>query len=220
MRINIQFFAQYKYSLSQEWLPRELVLRWQLDANKHAVALFGAYCQVYAEPEDRKMNTMAERTIYVINLGLTGNFQGTHKFPNLNTGQVIKQRSFLELPMPDKVIKQVKKLADKDKQSRNMRLRIRRNELYTWNNDKEIEDLEATLIEDNAPEPKVAAVPFPGILTEMPGMDLQREATTPAIIEPEPSNKEQAMATRNNTNFGRMEQDIVVIIGQGELDVC
>ena len=42
-----------------------------------------------------------------ISLGPTGNIQGTYKFMSLLTGLLIKSRSFVMLPMPSEVIKQV-----------------------------------------------------------------------------------------------------------------
>lgn len=57
-------------------MPQEIMLRWQLDAEKHVKAPFGAYCQAY---DDRDMtSTVEEHTIDAIDLGPTMNFQGTH----------------------------------------------------------------------------------------------------------------------------------------------
>jgi hypothetical protein len=64
---------------------------------------FGAFGEAYDEPE--RTNNMDKRTRSCINLGPTGNFQGTHKFLNLDTGEVIKRQHFTELPMPDSMIR-------------------------------------------------------------------------------------------------------------------
>lgn len=82
----------------QEYSPRELVLRNQLDVSLHAQYPFGAFGEAYDDLD--RINTMQERTRSCINLGPTGNFQGTHKFLNPETGEVIKPKKFTVLPMP------------------------------------------------------------------------------------------------------------------------
>ena len=42
-----------------------------------------------------------------ISLGPTGNVQGTYKFMSLLTGILVRSRSFVMLPIPSKVVKQV-----------------------------------------------------------------------------------------------------------------
>jgi hypothetical protein len=83
--------------ISTRWSPRELILRHKLDYKSHCRALFGSYCEAH---EDHKLgrNTMKSRGIPSICLGPTGNLQGTYNFFSLVTGQIIKRRSFTELP--------------------------------------------------------------------------------------------------------------------------
>lgn len=71
--------------ISDTFSPRELVLRRQLDVSVHAKYIFGAYGE--AHNDNDITNTMEERTTSCINLGPTGNVQGTHKFLNLDTGK-------------------------------------------------------------------------------------------------------------------------------------
>jgi hypothetical protein len=103
-----------KLGISELFSPRELLLRHQLDVSVHAKANFGCYCEAYDEPTPT--NTQQERTRSCIYLGPTGNFQGTMKFLNLETGKIIKRRQLKELPMPDSIIKKVEYWAKKDKQ--------------------------------------------------------------------------------------------------------
>jgi hypothetical protein len=103
-----------KLGISEEYSPRELLLRHQLDVSIHATANFGCYCEAFDDPTIT--NTQEERTKSCIYLGTTGNFQGTMKFFDLETGQVIKRRKMTELPMPDSIIKRVEYWADRDKQ--------------------------------------------------------------------------------------------------------
>ena len=55
---------------------------------------------------------MTSRSRTAINLGPTGNLQGTHKFLSLDSGKKVKRRGFAVMPMPDLVIKKVEQYAD------------------------------------------------------------------------------------------------------------
>jgi hypothetical protein len=59
-----------KQGISEEFSPRELVLRWQLDWKKHCRAPFGVYCVAYDYPSTT--NTMQDRATETIYLGPTG----------------------------------------------------------------------------------------------------------------------------------------------------
>ncbi len=48
-------------------------------------------------------------------MGPTGNLQGSYKFMSLTTGKKIARRKFTEMPMTEAVMKQIKKLAMKDR---------------------------------------------------------------------------------------------------------
>jgi hypothetical protein len=60
-------------------------------------------------------NTMEPRTKWEICMGPTGNLQGSYKFMSLTTGKKIARRKFTEMPMTEAVMKQIKKLAMKDR---------------------------------------------------------------------------------------------------------
>ena len=74
---------------------------------------FGAYTQTHEDPV--RTNTMEERTIGYICLGITGNLQGSYTFLNLTTGKLITRRKFTPLPMPNDVIDRVIELVNKEK---------------------------------------------------------------------------------------------------------
>ena len=64
-----------KQGVSDEYSPRELVLRWQL-GEQHLKHSFGSYGLAYEDPT--RTNTMEPRGTEVICLGPTGNMQGTY----------------------------------------------------------------------------------------------------------------------------------------------
>jgi hypothetical protein len=53
-----------------------------------------------------------------IALGATGNLQGSVKFYSLDTGRILKRRSFMPFPMPDCIIAKVNRIGAKEKQGR------------------------------------------------------------------------------------------------------
>ena len=80
---------------------------------KNVIVEFGSYVETYEHPDPK--NGMYTRTMLYMNLGPTGDLQGTHKLLNLRTGRTIKRWKWTELPIPKTVIVQVAKLAAKDK---------------------------------------------------------------------------------------------------------
>jgi hypothetical protein len=78
-----------KSGVSQTLSPREIVIRHKLDFKKHCKAPFGAYCETHDEPS--VTNSMTSRSGAAINLGPTGNLQGTHKFLSLDSGKKVKR---------------------------------------------------------------------------------------------------------------------------------
>ncbi|KAL7502656.1 hypothetical protein ACHAXN_000584, partial [Cyclotella atomus] len=188
-----------KQGISTEYSPQELVLRRQLDPDKHAQWSFGVFGEAHDDLD--RTNTMQERTKSCINLGPTGNFQGTHQFLNLETGEIIKRKKFTMLPMPDSMIKRVEELARQDGQSRRNRLLFRNQngERFDWDED----DDEEPLVDDNAVEAEPPAAQFPSIPAKFPGIPLERDVPVSAIAEePGPSEEEQAERAVANTNIG------------------
>jgi hypothetical protein len=75
---------------------------------------FGVYAESHEDAV--KTKTTVARTQGKICLGPSSNFQGNYKLLALNSGRKITRKQFTELPMSDSVIKQVKALAEKEKQ--------------------------------------------------------------------------------------------------------
>eukprot|EP00957_Ditylum_brightwellii_P190886 14534397-Ditylum_brightwellii.AAC.1 len=61
-------------------------------------------------------NSMNDRTIGTIVLGPSFNLQGGYMFMSLETGKLIHQQQFTELPMPESVINQVERRAEQEGQ--------------------------------------------------------------------------------------------------------
>ncbi len=91
-----------KLGISQTILPRELLMCWRLDYKKHCRVQPGTYCEVHDKPVPT--NTMAWHAHEAIAMEPTGNLQGSVKVYCINTGRVLKRRSFTPMPMPDRVI--------------------------------------------------------------------------------------------------------------------
>ena len=100
--------------VSETLYPREILLRWRMDAKKHCRVLPGSYCEVHDNPNST--NTTVSRTHEGISLGPTGDLQDSVKFYCLNTGQVLKRRDFTETPMPMAVIAKVIKIGKEENQ--------------------------------------------------------------------------------------------------------
>ncbi len=103
-----------KNGISAVYSPQELLVRWRLDYAKHCRVLPGTYCEVHDEPSPS--NTMIAQSHKAIATGPTGNLQGSVKFYCLNTGRILKRRSFTPLPMPDRIITRVNQIGAKEKQ--------------------------------------------------------------------------------------------------------
>ena len=89
---DVMFMNAYmnKQGISDEYLPREIMLRWQLNWAKHCKYHFGAYEQTYDDPDSTQTNTQQSRSRNVICMGPTVNMQGSHDFLDLDTKAVIK----------------------------------------------------------------------------------------------------------------------------------
>ena len=92
--------------ISQTISPETVVKGRSVDAKIHCRIPFGSYAQVTTKNGPTN-NAMVSRTVGGISLGPTGNIQGTYKFMSLLTGLLIRSRSFVMLPMPSEVVKQV-----------------------------------------------------------------------------------------------------------------
>ena len=105
-----------KSGVSETFSPREILLRWRMDAKNHCRVLPGSYCEVHDKPNPT--NTTVSHTHKGIALGPPGNIQGSVKFYCLNTGQVLKRRAFTKIPMPTYVIAKADKIGRKGNQGK------------------------------------------------------------------------------------------------------
>ena len=80
-------FLPPRNGISNRLSPASIVLGSSPDINKHCIAPFGQYCQVYAVTTN---DIVTSRTVGGINMGPTGNSRGTHQFLSTLTGQSIK----------------------------------------------------------------------------------------------------------------------------------
>ena len=121
-------------------------------------------------------------------LGPTGNSQGTVKFFCLETGRVLKHRSFAIYPMPDRVIKKVITA-----------FKNRNREPFDWEDEFPEEDSEFQgLLESKAT--------FPDISAEIPGVCLESELPTTADkYDPKPDEAAHAGAARENADINAAE---------------
>jgi hypothetical protein len=94
-----------KSGVSKMLSPCKIIYRHKLDFVKHCKAQFGTYCKAQDEPTPTNM--MVTCLTPEIDLGPTGNLQGTYKFFNTITGKKIKQWKLTAYPMPESIIKKV-----------------------------------------------------------------------------------------------------------------
>ena len=164
------------------------MLRWRLDYKKRCCVMPGTYCEVHDEPVPR--NTMVSCTHEAIELGLTGNLQGSVKFYCIHMGRVLKRRLFTPMPMPDSVIQRVNKIGEREKQGWTFRFLNRRGEPYEWTDEVPEDDPDFQGVLD---ENEGTAV-YPDVSAELPGVELEAEECEYQTImdEPEPDFRDLA----------------------------
>ena len=170
-----------KSGITQTNSPQELLTRWRLDYKKHCQVQPGTYCEVHDEPVPT--NTMAWCAHKAIALGPTGNLQGSKK-KCINTGWVLKHRSFTPMPMPDRVIKRVNKIGEREGQGQTFRFLNQQKQAYEWTDAVPEDDNDSQgLLEDEA-----EVAPYPDISAELPGVELDEEEQEFQMIlnKPEP----------------------------------
>jgi len=190
-----------KNGLSSMFSPRELLVRWRLDYTKHCRVLPGTYCEVHDEP--LPSNTMTPRTHEAIAMGPTGNLQGSVKFFCLNTGRILKRRSFTALPMPDRVIKRVNNIGLRNKQGRMFRFLNRRREPYKWTDSVPEDDPEFQGLLEDAEE-----AAYPDISAEPPGVEIESEEADFSAVtdDPEPDFEQLAAAALDNAGINPQDR--------------
>jgi hypothetical protein len=177
--------------ISDWFSPRELLVRWGLDYKKHWWVLSGTYCEKHDKLDPS--NSMVTWKHKGIALGPTGNLQGSMKLYCLNTGRVLKRCLFIVMPMPHRIIKQVNKIGEHEKQGHNFHFLNRNKDKFDWT-DKVTADnptLQGLLEEEGEHE----AI-YPNMTVELPGVPLEDDfEDAPAVV---PDNKPdfRAMAVR------------------------
>ena len=185
-----------KKGISAAWSPREIVTGRALDVSVDLRASFGAL--VDASYDKMVTNDMGDRTHPCIALGASGNIQGSLKCFDLRMGKVVLRRTFVERPMPARVLKLVNAWGKNPQgvlYGNKFEFRNRKNEEYGWDN--EDLDVGTDIVDRDNPHPSIPA--------EIPGVELESdyesvvEAVQPAPI---PSAATRAAATRANSDIG------------------
>jgi hypothetical protein len=105
----VTFWLNNIPKVGQQFSPRDIICGEQkIDYKRICQLPFGAYVHVHDNLEIT--NTMQARTTGAINLGTTGSIQGTHRFYNLHTREIIVRRNWMELPIPNEVIQRLEEL--------------------------------------------------------------------------------------------------------------
>ena len=97
---------------------------------------------------------------------------------------MLKYRSFTLMPMPDRVIKRINKIREREGQGRKFCFLNRQKQAYEWTDEvpEDEYDFQGLL------EEEVEAAPYPDISAELPGVELDEEEREFQTIldEPEP----------------------------------
>ena len=89
--------------ISETFSPQVLVTQRVFDFDKMPKVEIGEYIE--ASTTDEKTNDMKSRTHELIALGPAGNFQGSLKCFDVETGKVVWCRTYKTLPISDRIIK-------------------------------------------------------------------------------------------------------------------
>jgi hypothetical protein len=125
-----------------------------LDYNHDLKLEFGDYAQV--NEENNKTNSMEARTFPGICLGTVGNIQGSYYFMNLNTWQVVKRRSWVQMPLPNHVIENINSKTERELNSYGSgvnRFRINNTEIFQDDDLADENQVELPIEELNADQP-------------------------------------------------------------------
>ena len=96
--------------VSKTLSPAYIMSGQQIDNKNHCQLEFLEFVHVH----NRTDNTIKPRTSPALNLGPTGNEQGTHRFYNLASGRVVHRLHWTCVPMPEGVEDSIHKLAKKE----------------------------------------------------------------------------------------------------------
>jgi hypothetical protein len=157
-----------KTEISGTYLPWELLVQWRLDYKKHCWVLPGLYCEVHDEPDPS--NTVVTYTHKEIALGQIRNLQGSVNFFCLNSGRVLKRRSFTTMPMPMRVIKCVDAIGECEQQGHNFCFLNHNKEAFDWMDEVPVDD---PAFQGLLKEEEEGVAVYPDITAELPGVPLE-----------------------------------------------
>jgi hypothetical protein len=170
-----------KTGILSTYSPRELLVRWRLDYNKHCQVLPGLYCEVHDKPVPS--NTLTAWSHECVACGPTRNLQGSVKFYCPTMGCILKRCSFTPMPTPDRIIKRVNQIGLREKQGQTFWFLNRSKEAYKWTDTVTEDGLEFQgLLEEEAPFPNVSAKLPEVILKEDEEEDYQVATNKPGPV--------------------------------------
>jgi hypothetical protein len=140
---------------------------------------------------------MTPCTHEAIALGPTRNLQGSVKFYSLDTGQVLKRRSFTPIPMLDRIIAKVNNIGAKEKQGRTFCFLNQQAQPYEWTDEvpEDYVEFQGLLEEEEA-------APYLNLSAEPPGVELERKEAKFTAITNEDKSDFWALAAAALNNAG------------------
>ena len=155
------------------------------------------YFEVHDEPSPSNV-VQVSRTHEAIAMGPTGNLQGSVKFYCLNTGRILKRRSFTPCSIPDWIIKRANQIKAREKQGHSFRFLNCRAAPFEWTDEVPENNAEFQgLLEEEEP------TPYPDVSIELPGVELEYEEPDFEVVmdKPEPDFCKLAAAALNNAGI-------------------
>ncbi len=160
----------------------ELLVQWWLDYKKHCRVLPGTYCEVHDEPDPS--NTMVACTHKEIALGPIGNLQDSVQFFCLNSGQVLKRRSFIAMLMTTRVIKRVNAIGEREQQRHHFCFLNCNKEAFDWMDEVPADN---PAFQGLLEEEEEGVAVYPDVTAELPGVTLEDNLVDhQVVVEEEP----------------------------------
>jgi hypothetical protein len=121
----------------------------------------------------------------------------------LNTGRILKHRTFRQLLMPDCIIERVNLIGATEKQGRTFWFLNRKQEPYKWTDEEPRDDPEFQGLHGD----EVEMATYPDVSAEMPGVELKEEEHNFQVISDDPEPDFAALAAVALNNAGIDPQD-------------
>jgi hypothetical protein len=134
------------------------------------------------------------------------------KFYCINTGQVLKQRLFIPMPMPNRVIKRVNAIGEQKGQGCTFQFLTRHCEPYKWTNEVLGDNPEFQGLLNNSKETAV----YPNVSFELPGVELEVDEHKYQTVKDEPNPDFWELAGAALHNVG-IDADEVVCGAQAQM---